>query len=181
MTRLRLDMSLSDKLAAASLFFGVLTSICAVYLAYAALSHTVRPNIIVRMISPNRIHCGTEALLAFEVVNVGHWYGSPMAVDITVYCDFPGAFTLHELRYGSVQEHKTTEVKSGKGGLQYLKARGIKLSRHSYGEELHVIATAPLEPGVYRARLSAYSANGASFSTDIDIESVLHLDQVVLI
>src|SRR5262245_32339786 len=120
-------MSNSDKIALVGLFFTVLTSVCAIFLAYAALRHTVRPNIILRMTSPKKLHCSSDCMLVFEAVNVGHWYGSPMAVEVTVYCNFPSSFDLKEMRYGSVQQHQNTEVKFGKGGVRYLKARGIKL------------------------------------------------------
>ena len=174
-------MTTSDKIALAGLFFSALTSLCAIYLAYAALRHTVRPNIEIRMKSPSRLRCSDVCKMVFEVVNIGHWYGSPMAVDVTVYCDFPLSFELLEMRYGSVQEHRNNEVKPGKGGMRYLKAKGLKLSRQDYGEEVHVFAKVPEAAGTYEIRVSAYSMNGASAATDLTLDIVTELDRVILI
>jgi hypothetical protein len=105
----------------------------------------------------------------FELLNIGHWYGSPIAVDVTVYFNFPVDFELLELRSGSVQEHSNTEVKAGVGEMRYLKAKGLKLSRHENGEQVHVIAKAPQKPGTYRVRVTGYSDNAASFSTQFSL------------
>jgi hypothetical protein len=164
------ELSSGDKIALVSLVFTVITTVCVLLLAYAALAQTARPNVKVRLRSARRVHCGEEAKYVFELVNRGHWYGSPMAVDITVYCDFPPEFELREMRYGSVQEHETTEVKNGKRGMRYLKAKGIKLSKHEHGEEVHVVARSPQRTGVYRIRVSGHSANDASFAADFDID-----------
>jgi hypothetical protein len=163
-------MNVSEKIALASLVFTIVTTICVVYLAYAALAQTVRPNLTVSLLSRRHLQADEVSMHVFEVINIGRWYGSPMAVDVTVYCDFPPEFQLRELRYGSTQEHVNVEVKTGKRGTRYLKARGIKLSRHLHGEEIHVIAQAPSLPGTYRVRLSGYSANGASFTKNFDVE-----------
>lgn len=55
-------------------------------------------------------------------------------------------------------------MKAGKGGMRYLKAEGLKLSRHETGEDIHILTTTPKEPGEYRVRVTAYSVNDASFS-----------------
>jgi hypothetical protein len=102
----------------------------------------------------------------FELLNVGHWYASPIAVDLTVYFNFPVEFELQELRYGSIQEHLNTEVKVGVGGMCYLKAKGIKLSRHERGEEVHILAITPQKPANYHIRVTGHSSNDASFSKE---------------
>ncbi len=157
-------MSTGDKIALVSLVFTVTTTVCVLFLAYAALAQTARPNITVQMLSPNCLQCGTESTHVFELLNIGHWYASPIAVDLTVYCNFPAEFELRELRYGSVQEHLDTEVKAGVGGMRYFKAKGLKVSRHEKGEQVHILATAPKRPGNYCIRVTAYSSNNASFS-----------------
>lgn len=162
-------MSTGDKIALISLIFTVTTTICVLFLAYVALAQTARPNITVEMLSPDRLQCGTESTHVFELVNIGHWYASPMAVDVTVYFNFPAEFELRELRYGSVQEHLNTEVKAGAGGMRYLKAKGLKLSRHEKGEEVHILVKAPEGPGNYRIRVSAYSSNDANFSKEFEL------------
>jgi hypothetical protein len=118
-------MSTGDKIALISLIFTVITTIGVIFLAYAALAQTARPNVTVQMRSPNLLQCDAESIHVFEIINIGHWYGSPMAVDVTVYCDFPAEFELRESRHGSVQEHPITEVKAGAGGMYYLKAKGL--------------------------------------------------------
>ena len=162
-------MSIGDKIALISLVFTVITTVCVLFLAYAALAQTARPNISVKMLSPACLDCGGESTHVFELVNIGHWYGSPIAVDVTAYCNFPADFELREVRYGSVQEHVSTEVKAGVGGMRYLKARGVKLSRHERGEEIHVLARTPTLPGTYRIRVTAYSANAASVSEEFEL------------
>ena len=162
-------MSLSDKLALASLILATVSTPCVLFLAYAALSQTTRPNIKPRLLSSVNVPCGQECTIQFGLDNVGHWYGSPTAVDLTVYCNFPKAFELCEIRYGSVQETRNSEVRSGVGGMRFLKAKGIKLSRHEDSEEVHVLVIAPPLPGSYRIRVSAYSANNASFSKDFQL------------
>lgn len=162
-------MSASDTLALISLVFTIVTTIGVMYLAYAALAHTARPNLTAKLRSSAGLRCGTEVVLVFQVINVGHWFGSPMAVDVTVYCNFPPAFALREVRYGSVQERTSTKVRRGKRGMNYLKAKGLMLSRHKDGEEIHIVAIAPLQPGTYRLELTAYSSNAASFSKEFAI------------
>jgi len=165
------QMTMGDKIALISLIFTVITTVCVLFLAYAALGQTARPNIAVRLLSPARNHCptGETHLFVFDVVNLGHWYGSPIAVDVTVFFNFSPEFELRELRYGSTQEHVNTKVKTGKAAMRYLKAEGLKISRHETGEEVHVLADTPKTPGDYRMRVSAYSANDASFSRDFEI------------
>jgi hypothetical protein len=162
-------VSTGDKIALISLVFTVITTVCVLFIAYATLSQTARPNITVRMLSPESLPCDTEAMHVFEFLNIGRWYASPMAVDLTVYFNFPPAFELREVRYGSVQEHRSTEVKAGVGGMRYLKAKGLKLSRQEAGEQVHILATAPKKPGSYRIRISAYSSNDASLSKEFEV------------
>lgn len=165
-------MSTSDKIALISLIFTVTTTVCVLFLAYVALAQTARPNITVRMLSPDCLQCGTASAHAFELLNIGHWYASPIAVDLTVYFNFPAEFELRELRYGSVQEHLNTEVKVGVGGMRYLKAKGLKISRHEKGEEVHILAIGPQRPGHYRILVTGYSSNDASFSKEFALSCI---------
>lgn len=165
------QMTTGDKIALISLIFTVITTVCVLFLAYAALAQTARPNIAVKLRSPARNQCrtGETHVFVFDIVNLGHWYGSPIAVDVTVFFNFSPEFELRELRYGSAQEQVNAKVKTGKGGMRYLKAEGLKISRHETGEEVHVLAETPKAPGDYRLRVSAYSANAASFSGAFEI------------
>jgi hypothetical protein len=164
-------MTTCDEIALVSLIFTVITTGGVLFLTYAALSQTARPNIKVQLLLPDGGQCLTEKdeLFVFRVLNIGHWYGSPTAVDITVYCNFPDSFSPRELRYGSIQEHSNSRVKTGKDGMRYLKAEGLKISRHEGGEDIHVFTTTPKEPGEYQIRVTAYSANDASFSTEYTV------------
>ena len=166
-------MSLGDEIALISLAFTVVTTLCALFLAYAALTHTVRPNIKVRLASASEHGCGEDITLVFEFWNEGHWYGSPTAVDITAFCNFDPAFDLRELRYGSVQEYSDTNVREGVGNLKFLKARGLKLSRREASEQVHVRVITPKTPGRYKVWISAYSANDASLGMEFWINCVL--------
>jgi hypothetical protein len=165
------QMSIGDRIALISLIFTVVTTACVLFLAYAALAQTARPNITVKLLSPALNQCLTDEahLFVFDVVNIGHWYGSPIAVDVTVFFNFSPEFELREIRYGSTQEHVNTKVKTGKAAMRYLKAEGLKISRHEPGEKVHIMAVTPKAPGDYRLRVSGYSANDASFSQEFEI------------
>lgn len=159
-------------IALISLIFTVITTVCVLFLAYVALGQTARPNITVRMLSSDCIECGTASSHVFELINVGHWYGSPIAVDLTVYFNFPAEFDLRELQYGSIQEHRNKEVKVGVGGMRYFKAKGLKISRHEKGEQVHILATGPQRPGQYSIRITGYSSNDASFSREFGFSCI---------
>ena len=161
-------LTVGDRIALANLAFTVITTIAVLCLAYIALGQTARPKIAVRLHSPKRGGCRIDQsqLFVFEVVNVGHWYGSPIAVDVTLFVNFSPQFELIELRFGSVQELVNTDVRVGKCGMPYLKAHGLKLSRSETGEEVHVLVRTPRSPGKYRVRATAYSANDAHFTKD---------------
>lgn len=162
-------MSFGDKLTLIGLTFSVVTTCCTLFIAYIALVHTTRPNIACRMLSSKSLQCGAENIYVFEVFNAGHWYASPMAVDVTVYCNFPQDFQLKEIRFGSVQEHIRNEIKIGVGGMRYLKATGLKLSRREEGEQIHVIGSNPDTAGIYSIRLTAFSANHASCTHEFSV------------
>lgn len=164
------DLSMSDRIALVTLVFTVITTVCVLFLAYAALAQTARPNLSVLMLSPRRLECNSVVRCVFEIRNVGHWYGSPIAVDVTVYCNFPPAFELQEILYGSVQELHSDEVEAGVGGMRYLKARGLEVSHREEGEEVHVITRAPLTAGRYQIRLTGYSPNDASFAREFEVD-----------
>jgi hypothetical protein len=156
----------------ASLAASIVTGLAALYIAYVALQHTARPNIDIRLIAPQRIRRGEEVTIIFEVTNIGHWYAKPSAINVTIFFNFDPAFDLIESRYGSTQEFKDSEPQIGKGGMKYLKAKGLKLGYGHGGEQVHIIARAPAQRGDYRVRLSAYSENGASFGRDLSIGCV---------
>jgi hypothetical protein len=165
-------VSTGDKIALISLVFTVTTTVCVLFLAYVAVAQTARPNITVRMLSPDCLECSTASVYVFEILNIGHWYGSPIAVDLAVYFNFPAEFELQELRYGSVQERLNTEVKVGVGGMRYFKAKGLKISRHENGEEVHILATGPQRPGRFLILVTGYSSNDASFSKEFTLSCI---------
>ncbi|OIQ73230.1 hypothetical protein GALL_451320 [mine drainage metagenome] len=163
-------MSTSDLIALVTLAFTVVTTICALFLSYTALKHTVRPNIGVQMLNDTNLVCGKKTTFIFEFTNQGYWYGSPIAVDVTVYCNFEPVFDLLEIAYGSIQEIVNTEVRIGVGRMKYLKAKGLKLSRREAGEQIHVKVMTPRLPGTYLIRISAYSENAASLVTKFNVK-----------
>jgi hypothetical protein len=162
-------MSTSDKIALISLVVSSVTAMCAIFLSYEALVHSARPRLSLKMLTSSSLHCGVESTHIFAVENAGHWYASPMAVDVMVYCNFDPAFQLQRMRYGSIQEHVNTKVKSGVGDMKYLKAKGLKVSKREEGEHIHVVAIAPTLPGKYIIRLTASSANGASLTKEFPV------------
>lgn len=153
----------SSNLEIAQLVFTIITTICALYLTYIGLIHAAKPKIKIKLLSSPKVICSEEVLLIFECLNVGYWYAKPMAVNLTIYCNFDLQFKLIELLYGSTQSYKDLDAKVGVGNMQYLKAKGIKLSYGEEGEQFHVRAIMPEIAGKYRIRISAFSENGASF------------------
>jgi|HubBroStandDraft_5_1064220.scaffolds.fasta_scaffold329822_2 hypothetical protein len=164
----------SDLLALGNLVFTIITTFCALYLSYAALKHSAKPNVEVRMLKPSILACGEIGHFVFEFSNVGHWYARPTAIDVVVFCNFAHEFKLMELRYGSVQEYSDSEVRVGVGKMNFLKARGLKLTYGEEGEEIHVRAKAPHRGGEYLIRISAFSENGVSLKKEFRIRCKDH-------
>lgn len=167
-------MSIDTYIALGGLILNFLTAFAAVYIAFLALVHTAKPRIDVVLLEDTIQPCNRLIKLQFELRNVGYWYALPPAIDITVYCNFDPAFDLVGLGYGSQQEILAAEVRIGKGGRKYLKAKGIKLIADDFGEVVQVHLKTPQVPGSYLARLSAYSANGLSHVQDFHIECISH-------
>ena len=112
------------------------------------------------------------------MTNRGYWYALPPAIDVTAFCDFDPAFELIGLGYGSQQEIIAAEVRIGKGGRKYLKAKGLKLIADDLGEVIKVHVRTPSNPGRYLTRISAYSANGLTHFEDfyLDCHTDAHSD-----
>lgn len=159
-----------DWIAAATLIFTMITTVCALYLSFVALRHSARPNIAVRMVSPSSLCCAEESQLVFEFGNVGHWYAKPMAINVVAFCNFDPQFELLEIAYGSVQAYKDTWV--GVGKTKYVKAKGLKLAFGDEWEAVHIRARTPVTPGNYRIRISAYSDNGASLVKEFRLSCI---------
>lgn len=165
-------MSIDMYFTLGGLILNFFTALAAVYIAFLALVHTAKPRINVVLLEDTTQACNRLIKLRFELRNVGHWYAIPPAIDIVAYCDFDPAFDLIELDYGSQQEIHATEVRIGKGGKKYFKAKGIMLIADDLGEIVQVQLKTPQVPGRYYARLSAYSANGLSHVQDFHIECI---------
>ena len=154
----------SDTIALANLVISTITALCAIYIAFLALKHTAKPRIALTLLNSTDelLNCGSETDFIFEVYNVGYWYVAAPAINITVYCNFDPAFVPLELKYGSVQEISSTHVRTGKGGLKYIRAKGIKLSRRGEAERIHVLARVPDRRGTFKLKATAFSEEGAS-------------------
>jgi hypothetical protein len=159
-----------DVVAVATLVTSTVTALAAIFIAFVALQQTARPRIDVRMKGERAFPSGTECKFVFEVVNVGHWYGTPAASGINVYPNFDPSFTLLECRYGSVQEQVNTHLRFGKGGLAFIRAKHISLGIRNETEEFHVIGVTPQQPGRYRIVVAAVSENGASCQREFEVE-----------
>lgn len=163
-----------DPIAIANLVISTVTALCAIYIAFLALRHTAKPRIDVSLLNhmDEPLGCNTEIIFDFEVRNIGYWYASAPAINITVYCNFDPAFNLSELRYGSTQETINTHVRTGKRGLKYIRAEGLKLSRRDEAERIHVLAKTPNYPGVFGIKATAFSEEGASITREFNINCV---------
>lgn len=159
-----------DPIAIANLVSSTITALTAIFIAFIALQQTARPEIDVRMKSDLIFPPATECIFAFEVINVGHWYAAPAATNINIWPNFDPSFVLKECRFGSIQEKINTHVRSGKGGLTFVRAEGMKLSHRSDSEEFHVVGRTPDKPGNYTIVVAAISENGASCRRSFEIE-----------
>lgn len=148
-------------------FISSLTAICALYIAYVALRHTAKPNIKINMLNRKTFLRNEEVIFIFECINIGYWYAKPVAIDVTVFCNFEPEFKLKELGYGSSQTFRDTDTKIGVGKMIYLKAKGLKLTFGEEGEQIHVKVITPNIVGEYKIRLSAYSGNGVSYEREL--------------
>lgn len=158
-----------DPIAIANLGLSATTALCALYLAFATLKHTARPNIGCRLRGPHRVPCSSEALFTLDFENVGYWYAKPIAVNVIAYCNFDPHFKLREIRYGSVGELSSTEVRAGVGGMNYLKAKGLVLTYGEAPESVGILAVTPAVEGQYAVLITARSENGASFSRGFNV------------
>lgn len=159
----------ADPVAVGNLIFSLITTICALYLAYAALKHSARPNVKVAMSTATSQTCSSVVKFVFQFTNVGHWYAKPPAINVVAFCNFSPEFELLELHYGATQQISSKEVKIGVGKMKYLKAKGLKLSPGDEGEEVLVMAKNPEREGEYLIKISAYSENGMSLRKEFRI------------
>src|ERR1035438_1803076 len=110
-------MNTTDWLSLSNIFLTIIISLCALFVAYAALVHTAKPNLKVKMLSPETYRSGEMVNFIFEFENIGHWYAIPPVINLVVFCNFEPTFELVELRYGSAQEISSTNVRTGKCGM----------------------------------------------------------------
>ena len=163
-----------DIIAVASFVTSAFTAISTITIAFIALQQTARPNIDIAIKGKTDFPSQSEAVFTFEIANTGHWYASPPAINIAVYCNFEPSFTLRECRYGSMQEKINTNVRIGKKGLVFVRAKEIKLIYKGDSEVFQVIGTTPTEYGRYRIAAAAFSENGASCRKDLWVRIAPH-------
>jgi hypothetical protein len=160
----------SNTLEVLNFLLTLVTAISALYLAYAALKHSARPNADVFLLEPSEIFTNTLYVFKFSFINTGHWYSKPMIVNMTVFINFDESFEPINIKYGSIQEYKDNNVRIGKGNMKFLKAKGIKLSYGEHDEKIFVKTKSPSLPGTYNLKISAYSDNGLTLSKKFEIE-----------
>jgi uncharacterized protein YxeA len=158
-----------DWISIISLVFTIVTGVCALFIAYKALVHGARPNVKVEMLSPSRYPCGQKVCFVFVFQNIGYWYAKTTAINVIAFFNFPPEFQLHEVRFGAAQEQSSTKVRLGAGGVQYLKAKGLKLTYGDEGEEVHLDVTTAATQATYVVRVDSYSENGVSRSYRFNI------------
>jgi hypothetical protein len=161
-----------DPIALANLVISTLTAVSAIFIAFLALRHTAKPKIDVLLLNSKDdvLDCGSEVMFIFEVYNVGYWYAAAPALNITLYCNFDPAFDPVELRYGSIQEYLNKHVRVGKGGLKYIRAKGLKLSQRGEAEKVYVRSFVPKQPGRYRIKATAFSDEGTGVTKEYRVK-----------
>ncbi len=143
-------------LAVASAFVSLLT----LWLTYIILRFTAQPRIGIRLEKHQPLTCADTVDLCFTVFNKGHWYGRPPATGVRIYFNFSAECRPKCVRYGSALELSDSELKRGKGGHVYLRAKGITLFYEEPGESVVVTLELPREPGKYSLRIAMSSEEG---------------------
>ncbi len=148
-----------------SLIFLVISSVFLGFLTFLMLKSSAKPKLKVKVSSNDRrnklvFYKGEKNTVRFYLENVGHWYGKPVATSIVLYMNFESEFEPTKMRYGSSLEKEDQTVRRGKGDSKYLRASGIHLSHEEPGEVVEVDVKMPVEKGLYRFWVSAYSDQG---------------------
>lgn len=133
------------------------------YLTYLTLKFTTKPRLRISLRRPKakcEYRAGELAIVRFYVENIGYWYGRPAATNVRVYVNFESAFEPMGLRFGSQTEVTEKNVRLGKRGSKYLRAKGIHLFYGEPGEEIVATVKTPTKDGRYRCWLSASSDQG---------------------
>jgi hypothetical protein len=99
---------------------------------------------------------------------------------VKIYCNFAPEFELEEIRYGSTQSERNSDVRVGKGGLKYLVAQGIVVAYGEPGEQVHVVTKAPREAGNYVIRVVAVAENGGEFVKEFTVKCVVKDERPVM-
>ena len=132
------------------------------YLSFSALRHTAKPRFRLHLVIAANLRVSKPVTLSLSITNIGRWYVTPPAFGVRLYCNFEPEFELIELRYGSRQELSSRNPRIGKGGLNYLSAKGIMLPMKGDTESVTLIVRLPQNPGTYMMVVHAISENGAA-------------------
>lgn len=155
-----MNFTTADLIAIATLITTSVTAICTLYLALASLHHAAKPKIKVEMQTVRRQRTDTLQQYVFTYVNIGHWYGKPLAINVTTFINFDPAFELIGMRFGANLDYQYTKERFAVDGFRYMKSTGVKLSHGEPGERAVVDLKTPVKPGAYKIRLTAFSDNG---------------------
>jgi len=165
-------MSVDRLISILSLVVTTLLTCFVGYLTYLTLRFTTKPRlrISLRHLDEQRVYkAGEVAKLRFYIENIGYWYGQPAATNVRLYVNFEPAFEPIGLGFGSQMEIAEENVRRGKGGSKFLRAKGIHLFSSEPGEEVEATVRMPSEAGRYRCWLSAFSDQGDCGVHEFDI------------
>ena len=143
--------------------FTLISTLCLMYISYKALVHTAKPRIRIKLLNEKRLASNNKVNFKFHIQNIGHWYGTPIARDITVFCNFSSEFKLNRINYGSRLEDSEVRFKKGKLNMKYYEISGIYVGKAEEGEYFTVETQTPRKPGNYKIRLESFSENGVSY------------------
>lgn len=152
---------LSLTIAQLTLVVTVVTAVAALWLSYLGIRFTAPPKLAISYkgeeLTGRTLYLpGEEVELAFLVENRGRWLVKPAARDVKVYVNLDSSFEPRRLRFGSVLERSTEEIRRGVRNSKYLVAHGIQLAYGEPGEEVVARVVMPKESGEYDVWLSAF-------------------------
>jgi beta-1,2-mannosidase len=135
-------------------------SILTLWLTFIILRFTARPRLGIRLHDRRVLEPSEIVELRFTVFNRGHWYGHPPATGVRIYFNLTKGCEPISLRYGSSLQLEDREVKRGKAGSLYLRAKGISVFYEEPGEDLVLTTKMAPTPGRYHVSIALNSTEG---------------------
>lgn len=160
-----------------SLFFDFISFIILGIIAFLTLKFTAKPKLKISLEDHEKIQgqywflSDTTVSQIFCLKNVGHLYAKPAIINLKLYINYESTFELIGVKYGSILELESSEVRRGKNNSKYLTVAGIKLYHKEPIEQVVVNVKMPKQSGTYdcwiSARMNEYDLGTHNFKIKI--------------